>query len=125
MRRTIPARTRKTGLSPLRNPRPSTPPIPGGASAIYSGNNGRWASPCREENMHSYAGVKPRSRALVFAALSTLALQWPLVQAAAAADPIKIGFSMGLTGANAPNGKQLLVAIEIWRDDVNAKGGLL
>jgi branched-chain amino acid transport system substrate-binding protein len=75
--------------------------------------------------MHSYAGVKPRSRALVFAALATLALQWPLAQSAAAADPIKIGFSMGLTGANAPNGKQLLVAIEIWRDDVNAKGGLL
>jgi branched-chain amino acid transport system substrate-binding protein len=44
---------------------------------------------------------------------------------ARAADPIKIGFSMGLTGANAPNGKQLLVAIEVWRDDINAKGGLL
>ena len=41
-----------------------------------------------------------------------------------AADPISVGFSMGLTGGNAPNGKQLL-AIEIWRDDVNAKGGLL
>lgn len=46
---------------------------------------------------------------------------WP----AAAATPIKVGFSMGLTGANGPNGKQLLVAIEIWKDDVNAKGGLL
>lgn len=45
--------------------------------------------------------------------------------AALAADPIKIGFSMGLTGANGPNGKQLLVALEIWRDDINAKGGLL
>src|SRR6185437_8842413 len=44
---------------------------------------------------------------------------------ALAADPVKVGFSMGLTGANAPNGKQLLVALEIWRDDVNAKGGLL
>ncbi len=41
------------------------------------------------------------------------------------ANPIKVGFSMGLTGANAPNGKQLLVAIEMWRDDVNARGGLL
>jgi branched-chain amino acid transport system substrate-binding protein len=30
-----------------------------------------------------------------------------------------------LTGAVAPNGKQLLLALEIWRDDVNAKGGLL
>ena len=43
----------------------------------------------------------------------------------AIADPIKVGFSMALTGAVAPNGKQLLLALEIWRDDVNAKGGLL
>src|ERR1700745_2464024 len=42
-----------------------------------------------------------------------------------AADPIKVGFSMALTGAVAPNGRQLLLALEIWRDDVNAKGGLL
>ena len=42
-----------------------------------------------------------------------------------AADAIKVGFSMALTGAVAPNGKQILLALEIWRDDVNAKGGLL
>ena len=42
-----------------------------------------------------------------------------------AADPIKVGFSMALTGAVAPNGKQILTSLEIWRDDVNAKGGLL
>ena len=42
-----------------------------------------------------------------------------------AADPIKIGFSMALTGGVAANGKQILAAFEIWRDDVNAKGGLL
>src|SRR3984893_11993797 len=42
-----------------------------------------------------------------------------------AADPIKVGFSMALTGAVAPNGKQLLLALEVWRDDVNAKGGLM
>src|ERR1043165_1022903 len=44
---------------------------------------------------------------------------------ARAADPIKVGFSMALTGAVAPNGKQNLLALEIWRDDVNAKGGLM
>jgi branched-chain amino acid transport system substrate-binding protein len=44
---------------------------------------------------------------------------------ARAADPIKVGFSMALTGGVAPNGKQVLAAFEIWRDDVNAKGGLL
>jgi branched-chain amino acid transport system substrate-binding protein len=42
-----------------------------------------------------------------------------------AADPIKVGFSMALTGGVAPNGRQMLIALEIWRDDVNAKGGLL
>src|SRR4029077_8991114 len=44
---------------------------------------------------------------------------------ARAADPIKVGFSMALTGGVAPDGKQILAAFEIWRDDVNAKGGLL
>jgi branched-chain amino acid transport system substrate-binding protein len=44
---------------------------------------------------------------------------------AQAAEPIKVGFSMSLTGAVAPNGRQLLLALEIWRDDVNAAGGLL
>ena len=48
-----------------------------------------------------------------------------LAQPASAADPIKVGFSMALTGPVSPNGKQLLLALEIWRDDVNAKGGLL
>ena len=42
-----------------------------------------------------------------------------------AADPVRVGFALGLTGPNAPNGNQLLQAIEIWHDDVNAKGGLL
>jgi branched-chain amino acid transport system substrate-binding protein len=42
-----------------------------------------------------------------------------------AADPIKVGLSIALTGSVAPSGKQLLVALELWRDDVNAKGGLL
>jgi branched-chain amino acid transport system substrate-binding protein len=40
-------------------------------------------------------------------------------------EPIKVGFSMALTGAIAVNGRQLLAALEIWRDDVNARGGLL
>jgi branched-chain amino acid transport system substrate-binding protein len=42
-----------------------------------------------------------------------------------AAEPIKVGFSMALTGAVSPNGRQILLALQIWRDDVNAKGGLL
>jgi len=44
---------------------------------------------------------------------------------AGAAEPIKIGFSMALTGALAGAGKGALIAMEIWRDDINKKGGLL
>jgi branched-chain amino acid transport system substrate-binding protein len=44
---------------------------------------------------------------------------------AQAADPLKIGFGMSMTGPLAGNGKAALLAMEIWRDDVNAKGGLL
>ena len=44
---------------------------------------------------------------------------------AQAADPMKVGLSLSLTGAVASNGKQILMALELWRDDVNAKGGLL
>src|SRR3984885_2276911 len=42
-----------------------------------------------------------------------------------AADPIRVGMSMALTGGVAPIGKQVLTALQIWRDDVNANGGLL
>src|SRR5437588_8312461 len=42
-----------------------------------------------------------------------------------AAEPIRIGFAMSLTGSNAGAGKMFLVGREIWRDEINAKGGLL
>jgi branched-chain amino acid transport system substrate-binding protein len=42
-----------------------------------------------------------------------------------AADPIRVGCSMALTGGVASIGKQVLAALQIWRDDVNAKGGLM
>lgn len=57
--------------------------------------------------------------ALVALALGVLALS------AQAATPIKVGFSMALTGGTAGIGRQILVALQIWRDDVNSKGGLL
>ena len=46
---------------------------------------------------------------------------------AAAADekPIKIGMAIAQTGGIAAGGKSSLLGMEIWRDDVNAKGGLL
>jgi len=46
-------------------------------------------------------------------------------KAGAESPPIKIGQSMPLTGGLAGGGKPSLLGIEIWRDDVNAKGGLL
>jgi branched-chain amino acid transport system substrate-binding protein len=39
--------------------------------------------------------------------------------------PIKVGVGLALTGAGASPGKMLLAALELWRDDVNAKGGML
>jgi branched-chain amino acid transport system substrate-binding protein len=56
--------------------------------------------------------------ALVFAAL-------PLAAPAQPANPIKVGAGLSLTGGLASPGKQVLMALELWRDDVNAKGGLL
>ena len=38
-------------------------------------------------------------------------------------EPIKIGYSMALTGGLAPNGKSALLAQKIWEEDVNARGG--
>jgi branched-chain amino acid transport system substrate-binding protein len=46
-------------------------------------------------------------------------------ESAWATDPIKIGFGMSLTGGLAVGGKPALVTFEMWRQDVNAKGGLL
>ena len=48
-----------------------------------------------------------------------------LAQTAPSGQPITIGFSMALTGSLAVNGKSGLLAMQIWADDVNAKGGLL
>src|SRR6202051_1681007 len=45
--------------------------------------------------------------------------------ASRAAEPIKIGFSMELTGPFAVVGKTGLLAFKIWEEETNAKGGLL
>ena len=45
--------------------------------------------------------------------------------AALAADPIKIGFAMQLTGPLAGNGKAALLGAQIWADEVNKAGGLI
>ena len=49
----------------------------------------------------------------------------PSSASAQTGEPVKIGFSMALTGGLGPNGKSALLAQKIWEEDVNARGGLL
>src|SRR5882757_10856062 len=61
---------------------------------------------------------------LVAAALAACAL-FAVPAMAQDKAPIKIGFGMALTGPLGPNGKSALLAMEIWVEETNAKGGLL
>ena len=58
------------------------------------------------------------------AALAALLLACAL-PVAHAAEPLVIGFDIELTGGLAPNGKAALLAMQIWAEETNAKGGLL
>jgi branched-chain amino acid transport system substrate-binding protein len=58
---------------------------------------------------------------LAIAVVATIITHAP----ATAAEPIRIGFSMSLTGPLSANGKSALLAMKIWEEDTNAKGGLL
>ena len=67
---------------------------------------------------------KWKLKLLACAALATFAL--PAGPASAqSGEPIKIGFSMSLTGPLAANGKQALLGMKIWEEEINAKGGLI
>ena len=48
-----------------------------------------------------------------------------LAFSACAQQPLKVGFGMSLTGPLAGNGKAALISMQIWAEDVNAKGGIL
>jgi len=67
----------------------------------------------------------PRSRALMTALFAAVGLALTSPQPADAAEPIKIGFGMGLTGGLAASGKAALLAMKIWEEETNAAGGLL
>jgi branched-chain amino acid transport system substrate-binding protein len=60
-----------------------------------------------------------------FVAAAIVAAAVLVAGAARAAEPITIGFGMALTGGLAAAGKTALLAMQIWQDDVNAKGGLM
>src|ERR1700732_1787728 len=65
--------------------------------------------------------------AAAFALLLAPAAAWAQGAAptAPSGQPITIGFSMAQTGSLAVNGKSGLLAMQIWAEDQNAKGGLL
>src|SRR5438105_9931907 len=64
-----------------------------------------------------------RRTVVVGGALTALSASLPA--GAQTGQPIRIGYSMALTGGLAPNGKSALLAQQIWEEDVNAKGGML
>src|SRR5215510_6821389 len=70
--------------------------------------------------------MKLQRRKIILSAAGAAVLPFRLPPAhAQQKDPIKIGFSMALTGGLAGAGKGALIAMEIWRDETNRKGGLL
>ena len=71
--------------------------------------------------MKSSYATRRAALALATAGALSAALALP----AAAQEPIKIGFGMALTGPLGANGKSALLAMKIWEEDTNAKGGLL
>jgi branched-chain amino acid transport system substrate-binding protein len=78
-----------------------------------------------EETMTHYVSRRSAAVALGAVLLAGGFAATHLPAAAQNSQPIKIGFSMALTGPLAANGKQALLGAKIWQEEVNAKGGLL
>lgn len=79
--------------------------------------------------MHITRGMR-RQLGAIAAAFATFLVAAPAAPAQSAAKapsgkPIVIGFSMAETGSLAVNGKSGLLAMQIWAEDQNKKGGLL
>jgi branched-chain amino acid transport system substrate-binding protein len=71
--------------------------------------------PCRRRPRLDPSGAVAKALALILAAPAC----------AQSGEPIKIGYSMSLTGGLAPNGKSVLLAQHIWEEETNRKGGML
>jgi branched-chain amino acid transport system substrate-binding protein len=69
------------------------------------------------------SALKTWARAMVIA-LAAMAAS-PAICPAQTGDPIKIGFSVSLTGGLASSGKAHLMSKQIWAEELNARGGLL
>jgi branched-chain amino acid transport system substrate-binding protein len=68
---------------------------------------------------------KSRREVMGATGAAILAANLPAGKAFAQSGPIKIGMSMPQTGGLGGGGQAALVALRMWVDDVNAKGGLL
>jgi branched-chain amino acid transport system substrate-binding protein len=66
-----------------------------------------------------------RLMSFVRKSVATLLLAVAALASAAAQEPIKIGFSVSLTGGLAGAGKAHLLSKQIWAEEINARGGLL
>ena len=66
-----------------------------------------------------------RRKVIGIAGAAAVTAALPGKRAFAQAGPVKIGMSMPQTGSLGAGGKAELVAIRMWVDDVNKKGGLL
>jgi len=62
---------------------------------------------------------------LLLGALGAVAFSLISIGGALAQQPIKVGMSMPQTGSLGAGGKAALLALQMWVEDVNAKGGLL
>src|SRR5262245_60827060 len=61
----------------------------------------------------------------LFVVSGRLAAFVPAPTAAQTGEPIKISYSMALSGGLAANGRSALLAQKIWEEDTNARCGLL
>ena len=69
--------------------------------------------------------LKTLARFAVGAFAAAVLAVTPNAATAQSGNPITIGFAMSLTGPLAANGKQALLGMQIWEEEINAKGGLL
>src|SRR6266481_1784298 len=73
--------------------------------------------------MSENIGMAWRALRSVFALM--LAMLAGAIVSANAQEPIKIGFSVSLTGGLASSGRAHLLSKQIWAEEINARGGLL
>lgn len=67
-------------------------------------------------------------RAAIAAAIAGAGMRaatYPAMAQGGAANPLRIGFAMALSGGLAGNGRATLLAYQIWANEVNARGGIL